>query len=76
MIDPSRKFVCKCGHISTKDQQFLPRIISKLESDRVDICKNCPEYNDYRCKYIELGCRIAFLENIVSTAAKCPLNKW
>jgi endogenous inhibitor of DNA gyrase (YacG/DUF329 family) len=75
-IDPSRKFVCKCGYTSLSGDQIPPRIISQLESDRIKICEGCENYNNYRCKNIDLGCRITFLEVITNNNTSCPLHKW
>jgi hypothetical protein len=72
-IDPSRKFVCKCGY-STDSMSFNG--VEEWVIDRHQICEKCPEFNNDRCNKIELGCRPAFFKYIRNSQSECPLIKW
>ena len=47
--------------------------INKLSKERIDICKQCPEFTDLKfCK--KCGCIMPLKTRILK--AKCPLGKW
>jgi len=43
---------------------------------RLDICRNCDQWMEMRCKSLELGCRQTFAKTIALPTGKCPLGKW
>ena len=50
-------------------RRFVPDDVKEM---RMDICKACPSWKNYRCT--ECGCQMKV--KVALTSSECPLKKW
>lgn len=50
-------------------RRFVPDDVKEI---RMDICKACPSWKNYRCT--ECGCQMKV--KVALTSSECPLKKW
>lgn len=63
---------CSCGYRGQLGDG--PHRTPSERNARIRICRECPHWMDFRCKYIAAGCRPSFLAALESGG--CPEDKW
>tara|TARA_Y100000004_G_C8652071_1_gene301559 strand:- start:132 stop:467 length:336 start_codon:yes stop_codon:yes gene_type:complete len=52
-------------------RRFVP---DEVKSERMEICRTCPSWNESSNRCRECGCQMRVKTTL--TSSKCPLNKW
>lgn len=57
---------------ASRDIVLRRHVPDEIKQRRLDICKGCPSWKNYRCT--ECGCQMRVKASL--TSSECPLKKW